>query len=142
MLLIGTVDMQADDLYVVVHQEQGRTVFCLQQKPVVSFTDAGLKLVCDKSEVLYPLEKYLKFTIEDSYTETAVEGIESNSFSISDDEISASGCQCLKLFTSDGKLIVTENANENGIASVYIKNLEKGIYIVNAGDVSFKFFKK
>lgn len=128
---------------VVVHELKGRTTFDLEQRPVVSFTETDVKMVCGDMEVLYPLSESLKITIEEVYTETPVEEVRNiESFTITQTEISARGCEILSLYTPDGKTLASGIANPEGIAILSIERLPKGVYIIITGNKAFKIYKR
>lgn len=128
---------------VVVHEPKGQTTFDLEKSPVVSFTETGVKMVCGDMEVLYPLSESLKITIEEVYTETMVEEVKNNeSFIVTQTEITAKGCDILSLYTPDGKTIASGIANPEGIVTLSIERLPKGVYIIITGNKAFKIHKR
>lgn len=131
-------------LCVVIYEKQGQTAaFDLEQRPSVSFCGNDVRLVCCNTDVLYPLENYLKMTIQEADTETLAEKTMADaSFSVSENEITAHGCDSMSLYTVDGKLITTAQADENGTATLATSQLGKGVYLVKTGNNAFKITKK
>lgn len=127
---------------VVIHERQGQTAFDLEKQPVVSFTGNNIKLVCGDIEVLYPMDNYLKMTIEEAELPDAVEKIESSTFSITEHAIIARGCDSMALFTIDGKSIAYAEADENGMVYIFTEQLGIGVYIVKIENNSFKIYKR
>lgn len=127
---------------VVIHESQGQTAFDLQQKPVVSFQANDVRLVCGEVDVLYPLDDYLKMTIDEVDLGTSIDPSHQGSFSITGDMISARGCDVLTLYTTDGKNLLTTKANADGEATLSLEKLHKGVYLVKTNINTFKISKK
>lgn len=140
--LMGLTGLAAKRLCVVVHETQGQTAFDMQQRPVVSFTDTDVRLVCAGVEVLYPLTNYLKLTIEEADPETSVDKVPDASFTITNYEVTARGCENLTLYTIDGKTLGNAKADEHGVASIPIGQLHKGVYVVKTNNNTFKISKR
>lgn len=141
-LMMGMSSYAERKLCVVIYETKGQTAFDLAQKPVVSFTDNDVKLVCGELEVLYPLDDYLKMTIEEAELATTVDKPFDSAFTISNEKISASGCESMVLFTPDGKTLASAKASSDGVVSIAIGQLRKGVYVVKTDKNVFKITKK
>ena len=123
---------------VVIHETEGTTAFALDARPIISFQDADVQLQCGELTVLYPLDKYLKLTIEESSLTGMKEPRRLESFRVSGSSITASGVGQLALYTSDGKCVATAKADADGVATLSTANLRTGVYVVGYGNKSFK----
>lgn len=140
--MVGMASHAEKKLCVVIHDAQGQTAFDLTQKPVVSFTETDVKMVCGETELLYPLASHLKMTIEEVDLPTAVDDAMSDSFTITASELVARGCESLSLYTLDGKTLATAKADAEGVAVISISQLGRGVYIVQTDRKVFKITKK
>lgn len=130
-------------LCVVIYEKQGQTAtFDLELRPTVSFMDNDIRLVCGNTDILYPLDSYLKMTIQEADLETSTEHIPDASFSITENGILAHGCNSMELYTVDGKIIAKENAHADGTVTLSTGNLGTGVYLVKVGNKSFKIIRK
>ena len=127
---------------IVIHEAQGQTAFNLEQKPVVSFTETDVKMVCGDTEVLYPLTNGLKLTIEDTDIETSVMDVTDTPFTITSSDITVRGCKSLSLYTLDGKVLVAGKADLDGMATISISKFTRGTYIIKTDNKAFKIIKK
>lgn len=127
---------------VVIHETQGQTAFALEQRPVVSFTETDVKMVCGDTEVLYPLTNGLKLTIEDTDIETSVMDVTDTPFTITSSDITVRGCKSLSLYTLDGKVLVAGKADLDGMATISISKFTRGTYIIKTDNKAFKIIKK
>ncbi len=128
-------------LCVVIHEAQGTTAFDLSTRPVVSFTDDDVKIESGDVTVLYPLDKYLKLTIEEHDVAVGMKAVATEGFRITDTEIVATGGGSLALYAVDGKRIATAKAAD-GTAHLSIAALPAGVYIVVTNNQTFKISKK
>lgn len=127
---------------VVIHEGQHTTAFDLEQRPVVSFTDTDVKLLCGEMTVLYPLDNHPKLTIEEVDVATDVKTLSIESFKMTGSVITAQGCESLSLYGIDGKCLVQGKANAEGVVTLSIAQLPAGTYIVVIGNQSFKINKR
>lgn len=130
-------------LCVVIHETQGQTAFDLEHRPVVSFTETDVKMVCHDMTVLYPLTESLKITIEEADPKTAIDEVTNGgAFTITKASITAHGCDSMSIYTPDGKTLATGTANATGMVTLPIGELPSGVYVVKANNKVFKIYKK
>lgn len=126
-------------LCVVVHEELSSTAFALETRPIVSFLDADVKLECGDVAVLYPLDNYLKITIEEASLPVGIHDTpHDTSFSVSDHAVTAYGVSRLAIYTVDGKCVAKAEADADGVVSLSTDRLRKGVYVVSCDNKSFK----
>jgi len=135
-------DVGEKKMCVIIHEAQRTTAFDLEARPIVSFTDSDVKLVCADMTVLYPLDNYLKMTIEEVDEATDIKALSTDAFKITDSVITARGNENLLLYSIDGKCLLQGKANAEGLATFSISQLPAGTYIVVIGKQSFKINKK
>ncbi len=131
-------DVGEKKMCVVIHEAQRTTAFDLEARPIVSFTDTDVKLVCGDMTVLYPLDNYLKMTIEEVDVATDMKSLSTEAFKITGSVITAQGHENLSLYGIDGKCLLQGKANAEGVATLSISQLPAGTYIVVIGKQSFK----
>ncbi len=132
-------------LCVVIHEAASTTAFALETRPVVSFADSDVKLECNDVTILYPLDNYLKMTIEESTLPTDVKTVaddQSSWFNVTSSNITATGCASLSIYAVDGKCLATERADADGVVTLNISQLRAGTYIAVAETKTFKFNKR
>lgn len=140
--LLGLPSYAERQMCVVISDAQGRTTFRMAERPVVSFTDADVKMVCGNTEVLFPLTEDLRLTIEETDVETLIEQATDGTFTLTPYAITAQGCDGLSLYSTDGKLLATTTASADGTASLSLRQWPRGTYIVKTGNKAFKIAKK
>jgi hypothetical protein len=124
---------------VVIHEVHGTTAFALEARPIVSFLDNDVQLQCGELTVLYPLDQYLKLTIEESAVPTDIQGRPGNeSFTISGSAVTARGVSRLVLYSVDGKRIATAKPGDDGAVTLSTAQLRAGVYVLSCGTKSFK----
>lgn len=138
----ATEDVAEKKMCVIIHEAQRTTAFDLEARPIVSFTDSDVKLVCGDMTVLYPLDNYLKLTIEEVDVATDVKELSTEAFKITGSVITAQGNENLLLYSIDGICLLQGKANAEGVATLSISQLPAGTYIVVIGKQSFKINKK
>ena len=127
---------------VVIHETQGQTAFALEQRPVVSFTETDVKMVCGDTEVLCPLTNSLKMTIEEIEEETSIDEVSNSSFTITGTDIIVRGCERVSLYTIDGKVLAAGKADSDGIITISISQFSIGTYIIKTDIKTFKIIKR
>lgn len=135
-------DVGEKKMCVVIHEAQRTTAFDLEARPIVSFTDTDVKLVCGDMTVLYPLDNYLKMTIEEVDVATDMKTLSTEAFKITGSVITAQGCESMSLYGLDGQCLAQGKANAEGVATLSISQLPAGTYIVVIGNQSFKINKR
>lgn len=132
-----------DDL--IIETKDGKQVsYRLNTRPVVTFEATDLVLTSSDVQVKYPVSdvKELRFASE----VTAINGtkVGNIAFSVNGNEITASGLkggESLEVYGIDGKAIATASVGADGTAAVNISALGSGIYVVKAGNKSYKVLK-
>jgi len=133
---------------VVIYESHQTTAFDIGAKPVVAFAGDDVKLTCGELTVLYPLDNYLKMTIEkatptvDPASDISDTGKPGMTFRMTDKDITAYGCSRLALYSIDGKCLSEGTAYSNGTMTLSTSQLSAGVYIIVTNNHSFKINKK
>lgn len=133
VLIVGALPIMAQNV-LNVHSKTGAVVsYAFSEKPVVTYDGDVLVLKTEKVSVEYPLSDLEKFTFGD--TESAVESISASGIS---------GDRSISIFDMSGRSVKTISADEGTDSDprLLLNNLEKGIYIVKQGEVSYKIIKE
>lgn len=131
-----------------VHQKNGEQFsFGFEDKPVVTFTDTELIVTSTKTELRYELANVNKFTFDD--VEDAVINIKSDaskaSITLDEYAVSISGLEAdaaIRLITSDGKLLQSYKADDDGAVTFSIAELPQGTYVITTESLNCKIIKK
>ena len=132
----------------VVNTTDGRKlVYPLDQKPKVTFSDTGLILTTSSTEIVLPRENVKTL----SYDRIPLSGIDAPATDIcsaqflTDGTLYVTGCEpgaSVKVFNVEGVSLYSVIADDKGSVNIAAKNLGTGIYIVKAGEMSYKILKR
>lgn len=131
-----------------VNLKEGEKVdFLFSRTPVATFTESDMVITADQgtSTVAYPMANVANMEIVS--TSVAVESIKAESvasFALEADILNGAGLKAdaeVAIFSVNGQMIARTATDSDGRFSISIANLAKGVYVVNAGGVSFKFIK-
>ena len=153
MTLLGAVALAfsaaAEDYIVTVQLKDGKSVdFSFADKPVARFADGEMTVTQQTTD-----EK-TTFVIADVEKMTVSKGngvisaaLDANpaTFSIQGGKLRGAGLQpglTVRVFTSGGSLAATSTASGEGSVEIETGNLAGGVYLVSAGEASFKFIKR
>lgn len=144
---ISSFMASADNLAVNVLLTDGTTVTCnFAEKPQMTFDGSDIVLSSEKGNV----GKW-EFSGVTSWSFIEVKDLDNvndinntPSIVINGDEIVVNNLQgsSVSVFDVSGKLVLMQNANENGIAAISINGLRNGVYVLRAGNNSIKFIVK
>lgn len=132
-LILGGLPIMAQNV-LNVHSKTGTVVsYSFLEKPVVTYDGDVLVLKTEKASVEYPLSDLEKFTFSE---------IESNIESISSSGIY--GDCSISIFDMSGRSIRTISADKSTDTTpqLLLNDLERGMYIVKQGEVSYKIIKE
>ena len=141
----------ADYVYsVLLNRTDGVTVVMkFEDEPVAQIEGDDLKMTVTSTgeTALYPIKDIVNFTfMKAEYL--AVEDIAGDgtkvSFGLNANTLDVAGlpgADEIAVYDMTGKLCVRVASDSNGVASVDISGLEKGVYIVSAGNNTFKFIR-
>lgn len=126
--------------------------FTFAEKPVVAFSADNLAVSVGGTErVSYAYADVQRVFVEDDVV-SAVGNVVANDknqhviFRLSDNQLEVSGLAArdqLSLYATDGKLMLTAQANAEGKVTVSLSALSQGVYVVRMqSGISYKLFKK
>ncbi len=133
VLIVGVLPIMAQNM-LNIHSKTGAVVsYAFSDKPVVSYDGDVLVLKTEKACVEYPLSDLEKLDFSD--VASAVESISVSGIS---------GDSNIRIFDISGRNIKTINADENtdNAPQLLLNDLEKGMYIVRQGEISYKIIKE
>jgi len=118
--------------------------FSLDSRPKVTMTATDVVLAFDGMEVRYPLKDFVRFCFLGDEVGVADIRKDAVRYSVTPSEVKAEGMNAgdrLAVYTQGGVLLASATSAADGRASVSVSGLPKGVYIVKAGDKSFKIQK-
>ncbi len=133
LLISGVLPTTAQNVLNVQSKTGAIVSYFFSDKPVVTFRDDILVLKTDKVSVEYPLSDLAELNFGDM--ESSVESISASGIA---------GDSTIRIFDMSGRNVRTIEATENaeGNPRLLLNDLEKGIYIVRQGEVSYKIIKE
>lgn len=141
------VDITTPDQRLIVHLRTGENViFDLNETPVTTFENNYLVITSSTTKVMYPIEDVATYTFEGIVIPEAIESVRPNTLLIrmTNEQVTIKGLKeqaVVELFTVNGQPLVSMQATA-GQTVVPLHAYPAGIYIINAGDVSYKFVKQ
>lgn len=126
--------------------------FAFTEKPIVLMSESNLSVnVGGVQRVSYAYADVQRVLIDDdvvSVVDDVMVGDKAQHvvFTVTANTLSVSGLvhnECIALYATDGKLVINEQADAEGKASISMSSLLQGIYIVRTQNgISYKLFKK
>ena len=146
-LTLLVIDLSAKEVNaLVLHLVSGKQVVCLlEEQPLISFTENDLVLTTHLDVVTYQAEDVRKITyINIDPSSIDLVDMPQHMFSITGGMLAVQGLEPdseISIFASDGKLVVSTIADENGTASVVLPNQNGGVFMVKTSIANFKISK-
>lgn len=138
-----------EQYYVQLNKTDGTEVrYMFVDVPVAQIEGDELKITMAMTQesVLYPFAELNNFTF--GKTDNGVEGVgtghEGISFAITSETLEMTGADggCpVSIYDTAGKLRAHGSADSTGSLKLPVGHLEKGVYLVKAGNNSFKFIR-
>ncbi|MBQ7634941.1 MAG: T9SS type A sorting domain-containing protein [Bacteroidaceae bacterium] len=119
----------------------------LADEPTTTFAGGALYINSATVAVSYPIERVLRYTYEGVMTAVAAPIVNPGEvrFTQGSDQMAFDGLAAgtrIDIYSPDGKLLRTQTAEQGQTAVVSFTGMPQGIYIVKAGDASYKFLKR
>lgn len=119
----------------------------LSDQPETTFQDGALFLKTEKVSVSYPLEKVQRYTYEGSFPAIGIPPVKAGEVCVSqgNNGMRFDGLPAgtpLELYSPEGRLLSSQCAAEGQSTVVSVAGMPTGIYIIKAGEASYKFLKK
>ena len=146
-LLLGTTTASAAN-ELVIHLLTGTTqrFVLINENPTISFSGENIVVQTSTTTVTYAMEDVSYFNYEDNGMPTGIGGASvTDGMKIDGDRILFSGLPVgskVFVYTTAGKVCMSETVGADGTASLNINSLSRGVYIVNADNISTKITKK
>lgn len=136
--------MHAQNL--VIWQKDGSKVsYELNEQPKTTFTTDELVITTITSTICFPLAQIQRYTYEGEGTNLNDVRIKGISISHHGDEIIVKGLpkgKSVAVFGLDGVQMLAKNSDSSGRLTVSISKLSKGVYVIKADKITYKFSKQ
>ena len=126
--------------------------FAFAEKPVVAMSESNLAVhVGGEQRVTYAYADVQRVLIDDDVVSAVNDVAVSDKaqhvvFTVTAHTLSVSGLvanERIALYATDGRLVINEQADAEGKASISLSSLQQGIYVVRTQNgISYKLFKK
>ena len=116
--------------------------FPLEEEPTVKFGTDELTIASSTQELTFPLDKVQFEYCTEIDVPTDINLPEKLQQDRLAEEAVLTGLnegELIRVYAQDGKLVMTCQAGADGIKSINLRSLPRGLYIVHAGTMSFKF---
>ena len=131
----------------VIWQRTGEKVYYdLAENPRTTFEEGNIVITTSGLSITYPREKVLRYTYEIQST-----GVESDE-TFAPVRVSQQGndlifdnlqeSTLIQIFTTDGKLMVTQKVADNHSVKISLATYPVGIYLVKVNDATYKMMKR
>lgn len=133
---------------ITIHQKDGQKVsFGFAEKPVVTYTDNYLVVKTTGTEMQYPLLSLSKITFSDTPTSVTpvADGKQSPVIEFDGYAVNMAGVKAnasVTVFSSEGKAVSESKADAEGLVSISLEGLPQDVYLIKAGEITFKVLKK
>ncbi len=131
--------------------DSSATSIPLDEHPVLTYDMENDVITCKTSskEITFSLSIIHKYTLEaDEQSSTAIRFLrkdDNGTMQVSDNGLSFGGfCPnaAISVYTVDGKLVANRRADTQGHSSISMSGWTKGVYIIKAGNITYKILKK
>ena len=135
----GTIEVS---YLVVVGSGGSQTELALGDNPMLSFKNDSVVVTCNSKEIMFNLSEVTDYHFI-SHTPSLSDATAEPTFTPDDATFSGlkAGTRIL-VFTTNGQLVTTIQAAEDGTAKVNLSHLPRGIYILRAPGKSFKILNR
>lgn len=141
---IGMYAEQVETLIVKL-KDGSETAFFLKDKPQVTFEGTDLKVTSQSGDTTFPLADVLRFTyalkdtsgINETFDRKSSVSFEDGVLVIS--EIKAGNT--VSIYSLDGKLLNQLTPQHTGTYRLNLSELPSGLYLVKAGNITYKITK-
>lgn len=151
LLLFAVTTMATEQNVVAVYQQSGDvTLFAFADKPELSYSATHLIISTNGTSVQYPINQLKKVLFEKADIEEPIvdnidmPDIEPEVFSFRDGQIVIEGGvpnSVVNIYTVQGTLAAQYRLDNGGNATVPTGDLRGAVYIIQNGNVTFKFVK-
>lgn len=138
--MMGVMASAAEYSLVVNRASGGQNIFALSQEPVIAFFGNKMRVTTSAGTVNIPLADVTNYVLKDA---TGIEGVKADegSATLEDGQVvftQIGAGQNVSVVTPNGVSVLTTSADAQGKATVNLKALPKGIYIVKSPKNSIK----
>ena len=148
-LTLSAMITVAQDSEFVVHLKAGGTVgYVISSKPKVTLSGDVFTLTTTDNTATYQHSEVEKFTlnvISTAISQPIAEAAGEPQIIRQVGQLTFTGCKpnaAIRIYSTDGKLLLTSQTDANGYAEVQTSQLPKGIYVVKSDNVTIKIAKR
>ena len=141
-----TAGLQAQNTQkLVVHRISGDKVFFdLNDQPVTTFDDNTLVITTTQTQILFPMDEVGQYTYQG--LAEGIDAAEADGIIIrhAEGQITINGLSnnaLVEIYSLNGQRMIAKYAQESQTTVVDISAYPAGVFIMNAGNVSYKFVK-
>ena len=144
MMMIASVKVE-NVKYLVLNSGGEETVIALADEPVMTINEGTLKVtVAGEEKVSADLSQGLSYRFSEADPTAIQEVLNKESSRLEQGHVyiaHAREGETVRVFTVDGKQVVSQRINSEGTADIDLTTLGKGIYIVKSAKTSIKIIK-
>ena len=144
-LLSGFMYAQ-EELALCLSMRDGSSVsFFLNEKPQISFVADSVKVVSTATLAKVKRSEVLDIKFKMEATNSIEEISEKGTFEIDGDFIRVANLKpsCIvKVFSVEGRVVMSQTADEDGSAVIPLVSLPQGVYLLNYNELTIKFIKQ
>lgn len=132
---------------VVWAKDNTKVSYLLEDSPKISFTNEYLVITTNSVEVDYELSQMARITYEniDVSSIVNIKGESVNPFNFNGESLlfpSSDVDISVRVYTTDGKLVLERNVNKGENLAVPLNSFNSGIYLVHVNGITYKIVKR
>ena len=146
LVMLMATSAKADNVkYLVLNSGGEETVIALADEPVMTINEGTLKVtVAGEEKVSADLSQGLSYRFSEADPTAIQDVLNKESSRLEQGHVyiaHAREGETVRVFTVDGKQVVSQRINSEGTADIDLTTLGKGIYIVKSAKTSIKIIK-
>ena len=143
LLLMAAMASYADNAQIVIKQKNGgETTLALSTNPVIIFSGEDMVVTTDLTAITIPLDIIDSYVVSDETTGVGSVILEPQFLDGSVTFSNLADGTPVHVYSFDGRLIATFTSDSTSHATVNLKSLPKGTYIISAANNKIKVINK
>lgn len=143
--LSGLIYAQEEQALCLSMRDGSSVSFFLNEKPKMTFVADSVKIVSSVSQAKVKrsdvLDIKFKMDVPNSIEDVCENGtVEFGSESIRVENLKPNGI--VNVYSVDGRIVMSEKVNSNGLAVIQLHAIPSGIYLLNYNDITIKFIRR
>lgn len=143
-MICGTASLSAQTALVVMQKSGGSVYYSFDDNPKAMFSGDNLIISTSKTVMEYPIANLFSFSFDDMANGVLDIKSDGTNVKLTDNMIVVTGLaksEIVSIFDAKG-IKVASAKSANGVASVSLRNLPIGVYMVKSKNVSYKISRK